>query len=111
MITETVLNLDAIVPYAVGLGIIILVGIGLFLLHNLGGLKIFSKHDNEFSKQFLDKFPLVNPDFYDKTAKMRDAENNQEIHELNKRLEVLETNYNYIAEQLNTIMGEIKKRG
>ena len=111
MITETVLNLDAIVPYAVGLGIIILIGIGLFLLHSGYGTRLFVKKDEKIAEKFLDKFPLVNPDFYDKTAKMRDAENNQEIHELNKRLEVLETNYNYIAEQLNTIMGEIKKRG
>lgn len=109
MITETVLNFDAIVPYLVGLSTIILIGIGLFLLHNLGGMKIFSKHDNDFAEKFLDKFPLVNPDFYKKSYKEQAAENNQEIHEVNKRLEILETNYKYISEQLKQIMGELKK--
>jgi len=91
--------------------ILLAVIIALFLLHNLGGLKIFSKNDNKMINQFLDKFPLVSPDFYKKTKTEQLAENNQEIHEINKRLDLLETNYAYISEQLKRIMGEIKKNG
>lgn len=87
MITETAFNFYPLITY---LGIFIVIGIALFLIHNLGGLKIFSKHDKELTSKYLDKFPLVSPDFWDKSAKMRDVENNQEIHEINKRLEILE---------------------
>jgi hypothetical protein len=108
MITETAINLYPTIKY---LGFFIVIGIGLFLIHNLGGMKIFSKHDNKMINQFLDKFPLVSPDFYKKTKTEQLAENNQEIHEINKRLDSLETNYAYISEQLKRIMGEIKKNG
>lgn len=87
----------------------------IFLLHNLGGLKLFSNHDNKLTGQFLDKFPLVSPEFMKKSAKLQNAENNQEIQELNERLEHLEQyveNMNTkIEKQLDIILREFNKRG
>lgn len=108
MITQTTINLFPIVKY---IGIFSLIGIAIFLLHNGYGTRLFIKKDEKIADKFLEKFPLVNPNFFNKSSIMRDAENNQELHEVNKRLDVLEINYKYITEQLNTIMGEIKKRG
>lgn len=45
--------------------------------------------DTEITTGLLSKFPLVSPDFYRKTNTEQNAENNQEIHELNKSFEVL----------------------
>ena len=64
-------------------------GVALFLIHNLSGLKNFGKHDRDMTKIFLDKFPLVRPEFYSLNWREQQAENNQEIHELKKTVEYL----------------------
>ena len=114
MISETIINIDAIMPYVTWICAFIVIGIALFLLHNLGGLKIFSKHDNKMVNQFLDKFPLVSPDFYKKTKIEQLAENNQEIHEINKRIDELEITFEElnknIQKQLDAILEELDKR-
>lgn len=95
--------------------IFLIICLVIFLLHNLGGLKLFSNHDNKLTGQFLDKFPLVSPEFMKKSAKLQNAENNQEIHELNQRLDRLEHYINAINDkvekQLDTILRELEKRG
>ena len=83
-----------------------------FLINNLICIVkdvIFKKNDTQIAASLIDKLPIVNSDFYKKSYKEQAAENNQEIHEVNKRLEILETNYKYISEQLKQIMGELKK--
>lgn len=86
----------------------------LFLLHNLGGLlsslKIFSKHSKDLSAQFLDKFPLVSPDFINKTVKEQNVENNQEIHEINKKLNRLETDFYDMRENILAKLDALTKR-
>lgn len=115
MINETIINIDAIMPYIIWFGVFIVIGIALFLLHNLGNIKIFSKHDNKMVNQFLDKFPLVSPEFYRKTKIEQLAENNQEIHEINKRIDKLEVTFEElnknIQKQLDAIIEELGKRG
>ena len=65
--------------------------------------------------QFLDKFPLVSPEFYKKTKTEQLAENNQEIHEINKRIDELEVTFEElnknIQKQLDAIIEELGKRG
>lgn len=115
MISKTIINIDAIMPYITWFGVFTVIGIALFLLHNLGGLKLFSNHDNKLTGQFLDKFPLVSPEFMKKNAKLQNAENNQEIHELNQRLDHLEqyvkTVNDKVEKQLDMILRELEKRG
>lgn len=86
----------------------------LFLIHNLSGLlsslKIFSKHSKDLTAQFLDKFPLVSPDFINKSAKEQNIENNQEIHEINKRLERLEAECHDIRENILSKLDILTKR-
>lgn len=69
---------------------------GLFLLKELiykglqnKSLHITTNKDIEITKIFTDKFPLVHPDFMTKSAKEQNIENNQEIHELNKKVELM----------------------
>lgn len=109
MISETIFNIDAIMPYIIGLSAIILIGIAIFLLHNLGGLKIFSNHDKDMNKIWLEKFPLVNPDFYKKNIKEQLAENNQEIHEKNKRLDKQEAEIEELKEQMSKLIEIVKE--
>lgn len=71
-------------------GLFIIIGILLFLLHNLFGLDLFSRHDNKVIEQFMKKYPAVSLDFMSKTIKEQNIENNQEIHEIEKRLMELE---------------------
>ena len=75
----------------------IVVAVALFLVHSGFNINLFVKKDEHIADKFFNKFPLVSPDFYNKSAKEQNAENNQEIHEQNiilenilKRLDALE---------------------
>lgn len=46
--------------------------------------------DTDIVQDLIQKFPLVKQEFINKNTIEQNVENNQEIHELNKRLEVLE---------------------
>lgn len=68
---------------------LVILGIGVVLLF----LIAYIYHDRNYTnvvKHFTDKFPLVSPDFMNKSAKEQNVENNQEIHELNKRFALME---------------------
>jgi len=69
------------------ISIFVFLGIVIFLVHSGFNTKLFVKKDEHIADKFFDKFPLVSPDFYNKTAKEQNAENNQEIHEQNIILE------------------------
>lgn len=71
-------------------GIVIVLTIIAFLLHSFGGAKLFIDKDKEIANKFLDKFPLVSSEFINKSTKEQNVENNQEIHEINKRLNLME---------------------
>ena len=73
----------------------------IFLFHNGFSLKLFSKHDNNVIDKFLNKFPLVNADFINKNVKEQNIENNQEIHELHKRITYLEQQIEKLSEELS----------
>jgi len=87
MTTELIINAY---HFAIIGGTVIVLAIIAFLLHNFGGIKLFIDKDKDITTKFLDKFPLVSPDFINKSTKEQNVENNQEIHELNKRLDLLE---------------------
>lgn len=69
----------------------------LSLLHNFGGIKLFIDKDRYIADKFFDKFPLVSADFINKSSKEQNIENNQEIHEINKRLDKMQ----YYLDKLN----------
>lgn len=87
----------------------------LFLIHNGFGTRLFVKKDEKIAEKSLDKFPLVSPEFYKKTKTEQLAENNQEIHEINKRIDKLEVTFEElnknIQKQLDAIIEELGKRG
>lgn len=87
MTSELIIN---VYHFAIIGGTVIILAIISFLLHSFGGAKLFIDKDKEIANKFLDKFPLVSPDFINKSAKEQNVENNQEIHELNKRIALIE---------------------
>lgn len=51
---------------------------------------MFSRNLRKLVDKCIMRFPLVRPEFYFMNWREQMAENNQEIHELNKRLDELE---------------------
>lgn len=86
----TSLNIEPIIRFAQNvlmiLGGFALTGITLFLLYSHKNINVFIKQNDKL----IDKFPLVTPDFIAKTTREQNIENNQEIHEINKRIEAIE---------------------
>ncbi len=68
------------------LGGLTLIFISMFLVYNYKNTKLLIAH----ADKFLEKFPLVSEMFLHKTLREQNIENNQEIHELNKRLQSIE---------------------
>lgn len=100
------MNIDVNFTYIL---IFLILAVAIFLLHNLGGLNIFSKHDNKLTSQFLDRFPLVSAEFMKKSAKAQNIENNQEIQEINERLEHLELYVKELNEKIENKLEIILK--
>lgn len=46
--------------------------------------------DTDIIQDLIQKFPLVSRDFMNKNTVEQNVENNQEIHEINKKLQVIE---------------------
>lgn len=97
---EYVINLGPILLWLAVFAIIILIGVIGFLIHSFKGLALFSKHDNSIIDKFLSKYPNVTAEFIKKDIKAQNIENNQEIHEINKCIDVLEQKVNTILEML-----------
>lgn len=74
----------------------------------------FKDKDISITSDLIAKFPLVSPDFINKSARMQNVENNQEIHELNKRIETLDSRIhaqNANINKLVAVVEELSKRG
>jgi hypothetical protein len=106
MITETTLNLYPIIRIS---GIFIVLGIAFFLFHNGYIFKSFSKHDSGLFDKFLSKYPNVSLDFINKGVKEQNIENNQEIHEINKRFDKNDKDIKEIKETLDKIIQVIEE--
>lgn len=91
MIAETTINLYPIFKL---LSVTSIIAIVIFLLHNLGGLKLFSRHGQKVIDKFLNKYPDVTEIFCKLPLREQNIENNQEIHEINKRLDAIEKRLN-----------------
>lgn len=46
--------------------------------------------DTDVMQDLIMKYPLVDKEFMQKTAKEQNIENNQEIHEINKKIDILQ---------------------
>lgn len=109
MITENMLNLSPILPYLKSLGAFILIGVIAFLIHNGYIFKSFSKHDNSIIDKFLSKYPDVSPEFMKKGIKEQSIENNQEIHEINKRFDKNDKDIEELKNTLNKVIEILDK--
>ena len=85
--------------------VFMLTAVTLFLLHNLGGLNIFSKHDNKLVGQFVDKTLLS------KNPKELAIDNNHEIQDLKEEVDKLKLQFNDMNDKLKFILEELQKRG
>lgn len=100
------INIGSILLFLIILAGIVLLGVIAFLFHNFKGLNLFSKHDNSIIDKFLSKYPDVSPAFIKKDAKAQNIENNQEIHEVNKRIDAIEANQQAILELLEKLQNK-----
>lgn len=87
---------------------LLIIAVFLFLLHNFGGLKLFIDKDKHIADKFIDKFPLVSLEFMNKTSKEQNIENNQEIHEINKRLEKMQFYLDRLNVHQSMTLDEVK---
>lgn len=106
MTTEIIVN---IYHLCIVIGAFLLGALLLFLLHNFGGLKLFVDKDKHIADKFLDKFPLVSPEFMSKSSKEQNIENNQEIHEINKRLDKMQFYLDRLNVHQSMTFEEVKK--
>jgi len=83
MIAETTVGVYPIFKFILYL----LAIFGAFYFINTVAHLLSSKHTVD---KFLEKYPNVSELFINKTAKEQNIENNQEIHEINKRLAEIE---------------------
>lgn len=90
------------------INLIIVIAIGVIAIHNFTHLKRYRNDKNKLISNISVLYPLVKEDFVTKPLATQTAENNHEIHEINKKIEVLENNYKNIEAKLNEIMGVIK---
>ena len=75
--------------------------VGIFwTVNSLTQVIVNSKKDEHIAEKFLEKFPLVSPEFINKSSKEQNIENNQEIHEINKRIDTIEANQKEILDLL-----------
>ena len=98
---EVTLNLYGIIKV---LSIISILSIIAFLVHNGFIFKSFSKHDSGLFDKFLSKYPDVAPEFMKKGIKEQNIENNQEIHEVNKRLDEQDKKINELGQAIQKIV-------
>lgn len=103
---DYIFNIGPILFSIVTIAGIILLGVIAFLFHNFKGLNLFSKHDNSVIDKFLSKYPDVSPEFIKKDANAQNVENNQEIHEVNKRIDAIEANQQAILELLEKLQNK-----
>lgn len=80
-----------------------------FLFHNGFSINLFSKHDNKIIDKFLEKYPDVTSLFMNKSLKEQNIENNQEIHDINKRFDKLERENKILKETLNKNIKIVEK--
>ncbi len=74
----------------------------------------FKDKDISITSDLIAKFPLVSPDFINKSAKEQNVENNQEIHELYKKIEDINSRINAQNININKVvimLEELSKRG
>lgn len=85
--------------------IILLAVVGAFwTINSLTQIALNNKKDIHIADKFSEKFPLVNPEFYKKTKIEQLVENNQEIHETNKRLDSQNIRITQIEANQQTIL-------
>lgn len=66
--------------------------------------------DADIIQDLVQKFPLVSKDFMVTTEKQQNIENNQEIQEINKRLDRIDYWLNRIIIQQNITIDEVKNK-
>ena len=101
---EVVINLYPIIKYGITIiGFIVLLFIFYCLVYKqLRNNKeiIEIKENSNTINNLINKFPLVNADFINKNVKEQNIENNQEIHELHKRITYIEQQIEKLSEEL-----------
>ena len=92
------------------INLIIVIAIGYIAIHNFMYLKRHRNMRAKILKEFSVLYPLVKREFYNLPLAQQVIENNHEIHEINKKLEKLNTNTK-CCKCLKQLLKEQKKNG
>jgi hypothetical protein len=108
MISETIINADAIMPYIYKSVILVLAIFGgCFIFNNVVNVikdLFFKSKDTSITNNLIDK------SLFTKNPKKLAQQNNAEIQKLTEDVELLKTNFNTINDKLNYILEELDKR-
>lgn len=104
----TTINLYPLYQLAIAIGVMLVIGIIAFLIHNGFNINLFVKKDEHIADEFLKRFPLVSREFYCMTSKEQLIENNQEIHENNIEIYELKKNIEELKKTINTLQWDIE---
>ena len=92
----TTLNIYPLLEWLVKIVIICAVVVLFYFLKEC----FFKIKDSKITTNLIDKYPLVTLEFMNKSSKTQNIENNQEIHEINKRIDTIEANQKEILDLL-----------
>lgn len=87
--------------------LLLIIVISSIVIHNFLFLNKHRNDKNRLKNENPCAYPLVKPEFYNQPLAQQTVENNQEIHDINKRLEKYETTLT----KLITVVEELKKNG
>ena len=90
------------------IGLLVVIGIVIFLIHNISGLQLFSNHDYRLVDKFIDKYPDVTPEFMVKSLREQNIENNQEIFAYDRKFKEVNKKLNEIEKKLDELAKKVE---
>lgn len=70
--------------------LLLIITISVIAIHNFSFLNRHRNDKNKLRNEISYLYPQVRPEFYNQPIAQQIVENNQEIHEINKRLDAIE---------------------
>ena len=94
--------------------LLLIITISIIAIHNFSFLNRHRNDKNRLRNEISFQYPLVKQEFYNQPISQQIVENNQEIHEINKRLEKYDARIGEIKETLKSltkVIEELHKNG
>ena len=79
--------------------LLLIITISIVAIHNFKYLSKHRTHKNRLRDEISYLYPLVKSDFYNQPISQQTVENNHEIHEINRKLELIEKRLEKLEEK------------